>query len=117
MIRRKRRPPAKLTPTVYVTLAEVIEQQRPTPPDLLVPEDRKRLAQECIGSFDDLHVDIKRAINNANNDPRFMSEGEGIPAADYNFTEYAVNLLDIGKSVEQIVAAIKRIDALADKSK
>jgi hypothetical protein len=113
---RRRTAPAELTPTVYVTLAEVIEQQRPTPPDMLVPEDRKRLAQACIGDFDSLPSEIKRAINNANNDPRFLSAGEGIPTGTYNFTEYAVILLDNGKSVEQIVAAIQRIDAKASQS-
>lgn len=101
---------------MYVTLAEVIEQQRPTPPDLLVPEDRRRLAEGCIGDFDSLPSEIKRTINDAHNDPRFFSVGEGIPATDYNFTEYAVKMLDIGKSVAQIVEAIKRIDAKADQT-
>lgn len=115
-MRRRRYPKAVLTPTVYVTLAEVIEQQRPTPTDMLVPEDRKRVAQAGIGDFDSLPAEVKQVINDAHNDPRFFSQGEGIPATDYNFTEYAVKMLDIGKTVDQIVKAIKLIDAKANQT-
>jgi hypothetical protein len=110
-VRRKLLPKPPMS--IYLTLDEIRESGKPADPDLIAPKDKQRICVAAIGALDDLDPAIRRAITEAKDNPifRFSMPDGTVKTVDY--VQMAVIMIDMGKTVEQIVANIRRVDASA----
>lgn len=111
---RKRRLPPKPQPLPYMTISDIRASGKPANPDQILPKDKQTICRAAIGALDDLCVKapaIYRAITNASDNPLvFYDFGPPIGKKTVDYVQLAVILIDIGKTVEQVVAEIKRLD-------
>lgn len=111
--RRKKLPP--MPPPRYLTIEDIKHKRVEESFDLLIPADKKRVAEGHIGTLDDLPKAIRLAIKNAMLNAIFNFkdiDAEGNETIEkVNFVTYAVKLIDKGVDEAQIVRAINKIDA------
>lgn len=109
MRRRRRLPP--MPPPRYITIEDIKHKGVEESFDLLIPADKKRIAEGHIGTLDDLPKAIRLAIKNTMLNALFKFKDDNGMITEVNFVTYAVKLIDKGMDEAQIVRAINKIDA------